>query len=84
MENIPKSIIGLIEKKVGLENEFIPGKSIIRLIEPTFGAPEIIEALDSLVTTQVTMGKKVKKFEIPEGVDSIELDFELERWVDTM
>ncbi len=43
--------------------EFIPGKTRIPLNVPTYGSPEVIEALDSLMSTWVTMGKKVKAFE---------------------
>ena len=42
---------------------FDPTNPRVRLHEPTFGAEEIWEALDSLLTTQVTMGKKVSRFE---------------------
>ena len=42
---------------------FIPGKTRIPLNVPTYGSPEVIEALDSLMSTWVTMGKKVKAFE---------------------
>ena len=42
---------------------FTPGKSKIPLIKPTFNHEEIIEALDSMISTQVTMGKKVRLFE---------------------
>jgi CDP-6-deoxy-D-xylo-4-hexulose-3-dehydrase len=63
MNSVPKSIIKIIEKKFKINNEFIPGKSKIPLIEPSFGADEIVEALDSLLTTKVTMGEKVRKFE---------------------
>ena len=63
MNVVPKSLIKVIEKKFKTHDEFIPGQSRIRLIEPTFGTDEIIEALDSLLTTKVTMGEKVKKFE---------------------
>ncbi len=45
------------------EVEFVPGKTPIPLAIPQFGAPEVIEAIDSLLTTYVTMGKKVRKFE---------------------
>ena len=45
------------------EEEFIPGQTPIPLNVPTYGAEEIIEVLDSLLSTQVTMGKKVRKFE---------------------
>lgn len=43
---------------------FVPGKSKIFLAEPTFGAEEVKEAMDALLTTRVTMGKKVKDFEL--------------------
>ncbi len=43
--------------------EFIPGVTRIPLNVPTYGAEEVIEALDSLLSTWVTMGKKVKTFE---------------------
>lgn len=43
--------------------EFVYGKTRIPLNVPTYGAPEVIEALDSLISTWVTMGKKVKTFE---------------------
>lgn len=36
---------------------------IIRLHEPTFSADEIIAATETLLSTRVTMGKQVKKFE---------------------
>lgn len=35
----------------------------VRLHEPTFDGEEVWEALDSLLTTQITMGKKVRRFE---------------------
>lgn len=64
----------LLEKKIGRDvknlfdlvnntSEFIPGKSKIKLIEPTFNHEEIIEALDSMISTKVTMGHKVRLFE---------------------
>ena len=43
--------------------EFIPGKTKISIASPTYGFAEVNEALDSLLSTWVTMGKKVKKFE---------------------
>jgi CDP-6-deoxy-D-xylo-4-hexulose-3-dehydrase len=36
---------------------------IVRLHEPTFGAEEINAFLDQMLTTNVTMGKEVRKFE---------------------
>jgi len=42
---------------------FVPGTTRIPLSSPTHGADEVIEALDSLISTWVTMGPKVKRFE---------------------
>ena len=42
---------------------FVPGKTKIPLQVPSFGPDEVIEALDSMMTGWVTMGKKVKTFE---------------------
>ncbi len=38
-------------------------RPVVRLHEPTFGAPEISAAVDVLLSTKVTMGPKVKAFE---------------------
>ena len=46
------------------EEEFIPGKTKIPLAIPQFGSEEVIESLESLISTWVTMGKKVKTFEL--------------------
>ena len=45
------------------EEEFIPGKTKIPLAVPQFGSDEVIESVESLISTWVTMGKKVKTFE---------------------
>jgi CDP-6-deoxy-D-xylo-4-hexulose-3-dehydrase len=42
---------------------FVPGQTQIPLSVPTFGWEEVWEALESLLSTQVTMGKKVQQFE---------------------
>ncbi len=42
---------------------FIPGKSKIDLAVPSYGWEEAYEAIESILTTRVTMGEKVKKFE---------------------
>ncbi len=42
---------------------FDPTNPSVKLHEPTFGSEEIWEAVESLLTTQVTMGAKVKEFE---------------------
>src|SRR3989441_7401509 len=44
-------------------SEFVPGKTRIPLTVPTYGSEEVEEAVDSLLSTWVTMGDKVKKFE---------------------
>ncbi|WP_435186668.1 DegT/DnrJ/EryC1/StrS family aminotransferase [Halobellus sp. EA9] len=43
--------------------EFSPGEDTISLNAPSFGAPEVLEALESMLSTWVTMGEKVAKFE---------------------
>src|SRR5256712_10001306 len=43
--------------------EFVPGKTRIPLTVPAYGSDEVEEAGDSLLSTWVTMGNKVKKFE---------------------
>jgi CDP-6-deoxy-D-xylo-4-hexulose-3-dehydrase len=63
MTSVDPIIIKLIKKKFEKPREFIPGKTEIKLIQPAFGPDEIIESLDSLLTTNVTMGSKVKRFE---------------------
>jgi len=45
------------------KHEFVPGKTKIPLIIPSYGADEVEEALESMLSTWVTMGKKVKRFE---------------------
>ncbi len=45
------------------EEEFVPGKSKIPLAVPQYGPEEVIESLDSLLSTWVTLGKKVRIFE---------------------
>jgi len=45
------------------EDSFVPGKSKIPLMVPTYGWEEVNEAIESLLSTWVTMGKKVSEFE---------------------
>lgn len=45
------------------KKEFIPNKTTIPLISSSYGKEEVNEALSSLLSTWVTMGKKVSKFE---------------------
>ncbi len=49
--------------KKSRKREFIPGKTRIPLTVPTYDAREVVEVLDSLLSTWVSMGKKVKHFE---------------------
>jgi CDP-6-deoxy-D-xylo-4-hexulose-3-dehydrase len=44
-------------------SEFIPGKSKIPISAPSFGWEEVLEAIDSMLSTRVTMGEKVAKYE---------------------
>lgn len=43
--------------------KFNPKDPVVRLHEPTFGAEEISVFVDQMLTTHVTMGKEVRKFE---------------------
>ena len=43
--------------------EFVPGVTPVPTMGMPFGHEEVNEAIDSLLSTYVTMGKKVKKFE---------------------
>ncbi len=45
------------------KQEFVPGKTRIPLNIPTYNSEEVEEALESLLSTWVTMGSKVRKFE---------------------
>lgn len=42
---------------------FVPGRTRIPLMLPPFGWEEVNEAIDSLLSTQLTMGTKVRQFE---------------------
>jgi len=63
MTSVKPIISRLIRKNFDKQRKFVPEKTRIPLIEPAFGPDEVIEALDSLLTTNVTMGKKVSRFE---------------------
>lgn len=63
-EKIKEEIRNLIKKYFSLSiKEFIPGEIKIPLSVPSFDWEEVYEALESLLSTQVTMGKKVREFE---------------------
>lgn len=42
---------------------FVPGKSKIPLASPSYGYEEVYESIQSLVSTWITMGSKVRQFE---------------------
>jgi CDP-6-deoxy-D-xylo-4-hexulose-3-dehydrase len=46
-----------------LKREFVPGKTRVPLNIPTYNSEEVEEAIESLLSTWVTMGSKVRKFE---------------------
>ena len=61
-----KNVELIIQNYFKLKNEnkkFIPGQTKIKLAVPSYGAEEVIDALDSLLSSWVTMGNKVKTFE---------------------
>lgn len=64
-KNVPYSIEEQIRKEFASKegDGFTPGETPIRLSRPTFGAEEVLESLDSLLSTWVTMGDKVESFE---------------------
>ena len=45
------------------DHTFDPRNPRVRLHEPTFGGEEVWEALESLLSTRITMGDKVRRFE---------------------
>ncbi len=45
------------------KREFVPGETKIPLQWPSYGFEEVNEAIESMLSTWVTMGKKVKTFE---------------------
>ena len=61
---VDKEIVRLVENHFKTQtNKFEPGKTKIPLASPAYGAEEVIDALDSMLSTWVSMGDKVKKFE---------------------
>lgn len=47
-----------------LEQDFVPGKTKIPLAIPSFGWEEVWEVLESMLSSKVTMGEKVRQFEV--------------------
>lgn len=60
LQKIQKIIKDTISKE---NNFFIAGKTKIPLMTPSISWPEINEAMDSIMKTEFTMGKKVRRFE---------------------
>jgi len=62
---IVKQIADLIREYFSQQpkERFEFGKTKIRLIAPSYGWEEVVEAIDSMLSTKVTMGDKVKQFE---------------------
>ena len=63
MNDIIKKEIKKIFETQESNRKFIPGESKIPLAAPSFSYDEVEDALDSMLTTWVTMGKKVNSFE---------------------
>ena len=59
---INKEIKNFFEVK-NRSRKFIPGETKIPLASPSYGYEEVVDALDSMLSTWVTMGEKVKIFE---------------------
>jgi len=72
LNDIIKKEIKKIFEAQELDRKFVPGKSKIPLAAPSFSYDEVEDALDSMLTTWVTMGKKVNSFEnkFQEYIDS--------------
>ena len=67
-DKIREKINELVQQYFTLESKergktLIPGDSKIPLNVPSYGWKEVNEALDSMLTAQITMGQKVKQFE---------------------
>ena len=61
LKKIQKIVASHFEKQNKIK--FVPGKSRIPIAVPQFGTEEVMEAIESMLSTWVTLGKKVKKFE---------------------
>ena len=64
--DIKRQIEGLVKEHFAVtcsKEKFVPGKTRIPLIGPSYDWEEVVEALDSFLSTQVTMGQKVGQFE---------------------
>jgi len=65
INEIKKQIGALVQEYFSLQpkEEFQAGITKIPLITPSYGWEEVVEGIDSMLSTQVTMGEKVRQFE---------------------
>jgi CDP-6-deoxy-D-xylo-4-hexulose-3-dehydrase len=65
LSQIKENITELVRQYFAIQQKkpFVSGETKISLITPSYGHEEVNEAIDSLLTTRVTMGEKVKHFE---------------------
>lgn len=63
LDSVREPIEEYFEARETAARSFTPGEDSIPLNVPSFGAPEVLEALDSMLSTWVTMGEKVYQFE---------------------
>lgn len=63
LSEIEEPIKEYFDKREHAAESFNPEEDSIPLNAPSFGAPEVLEALDSMLSTWVTMGDKVYEFE---------------------
>ena len=61
-DRIKNEIQNYFKTKNSIE-EFIPGKTKITLAAPSYDSDEVLDVLDSLLSTWLTMGEKVNSFE---------------------
>lgn len=60
---LEEAISRSIQESWKSSEEFAPGKTRIPLAVPPFGEEEVLEVMDSFLSLNLTMGKKVEKFE---------------------
>ncbi len=63
LAEISPAIEGYMQDPLAAERPFDPDEETISLNAPSYGSEEVIEALESLLSTWVTMGEKVETFE---------------------
>ncbi|MEC8422346.1 MAG: DegT/DnrJ/EryC1/StrS family aminotransferase, partial [Myxococcota bacterium] len=63
MSDHRSAVAALVEAHLAVDPMRPPRPGTLPLAMPTFGAEEVAEAIDSLLTGWVTMGRKVEEFE---------------------